>query len=80
MLCADSCFSKTLKGGSGYQVASDKKPHNEKREEILPGGLEHTCERPRTNTDISNTSNMCVHTQPRTHTERGARSMSQISD
>lgn len=28
MLCADSCFTKTLRGGSGYQVASDKKPHN----------------------------------------------------
>lgn len=30
MLCTDSRFNKTLRGGSGYQVASDKKPHNGK--------------------------------------------------
>lgn len=56
MLCADSCFNKTLRGGSGYQVDSDKEPHNEKGKRPARGSRVHT----RTNTYISNTSNMCV--------------------
>lgn len=42
MLCADSCFNKTLSGGSGYQVASDKKAHDKKGRGFTRGGLVHT--------------------------------------
>lgn len=42
MLCADSCFNKTLRGGSGYQVASDKKAHDKKGRSFTRGGLVHT--------------------------------------
>jgi len=41
MLCADSCFNKTLRGGSGYQVDSDKEPHNEKGKRPAWGSCAH---------------------------------------
>lgn len=69
MLCADSCFNKTLRGGSGYQVDSDKKPHNEKGRG-LPGGLAHTCEHTRTNTYKSKyIKHVCAYTTRSKHRE-----------
>lgn len=54
MLCADSCFSETLRGGSGYQVASDQKPRDrkkKKRKRLYPGVVSlHT--HTHTHTDI----------------------------
>lgn len=73
MLCADSCFNKTLGGGSGYQVASDKKPHDGKKGRGFAGGGRgpvHTCERTHTKAAVSNTSNMCVRTQLGAQTHR----------
>ena len=69
MLCADSCFNKTLGGGSGYQVASDKEPRNGKGKRLCLG-VSCTRERTHTNTDISNTSNVRSYTTRRTHTEK----------
>lgn len=36
-LGADSCFNKTLTGGSGYQVPADKKQHHQNRKRSARG-------------------------------------------
>lgn len=62
MLCADSCFNKTLWGGSGHQVASDKKPHNEKGRD-LPASLScaHMSVPVQTQTYQTHQTCACIH-------------------
>lgn len=69
MLCADSCFSKTLRGGSGYRVPSDKKPHNRKGRG-LPGVLAQTCERTHKHRHIKDIKHVRSYTTKSTHTEK----------
>lgn len=74
MLCADSCFKKTLRGGSGYKVASDKKPHDKKARGFAQGSHAHVS----IHTQMYQTHQTFIHNED--HTRRGASSMSQISD
>lgn len=66
MLCADSCFNKTLRGGSGYQVDSDKEPHNEKGKRPA-GGLAYI--HAQTHTYQTHQTCACVWTTRSKHRE-----------